>query len=245
MAAAVAAAGSGPLEALANSVTGSVGVGSVGGANATLVASAALACFSVGLNLYGGLLTERKRADLQLELEREKNFASAQAREVEWDGVGGVLGLGWGAGVGCGVDCGQRWVWRWVERRAVPPPHPSPRSPLSSQAELQSLLARYRGPLLESVIDLEQRLWHLACFPEEWGARPAQLAACDMVAASPALPVPAQCATDFAELCTDEVNYTAFCLAQFLGFVEVGGGGGGGGRGGQQCDGWGLSGACV
>ena len=93
--------------------------------SATLVASAALACFSVGLNLYGGLLTERKRADLQLELERERAAAAAAA-------------------------------------------------------ELQSLLARYRGPLLESAVDLEQRLWHLACFPEEWELAPCAVAACDV-----------------------------------------------------------------
>lgn len=37
------------------------------------------------------------------------------------------------------------------------------------QAEVQSVIARYRGPLLESAIDLEQRLWHLAtdqCFDQ-------------------------------------------------------------------------------
>jgi hypothetical protein len=32
---------------------------------------------------------------------------------------------------------------------------------LAQQAELQSLIARYRGPLLESSIDFEQRLYHL------------------------------------------------------------------------------------
>ncbi len=39
------------------------------------------------------------------------------------------------------------------------------------QAEVQSVIARYRGPLLESAIDLEQRLWHLAtdeCFDQGW-----------------------------------------------------------------------------
>ena len=28
-------------------------------------------------------------------------------------------------------------------------------------AEVRGVIARYRGPLLESAIDLEQRLWHL------------------------------------------------------------------------------------
>jgi len=99
-AAAMAAVGGGPLEAVTSALGGSTGGGGFK-ADATLVASAALACFSVGLNLYGGLLTERKRADLQRELERERTVAAAQT-------------------------------------------------------ELQSLLARYRGPLLESAIDLEQ-----------------------------------------------------------------------------------------
>ncbi len=98
-AAAMAAVGGGPLEAVTSALGGSTGGGGFK-ADATLVASAALACFSVGLNLYGGLLTERKRADLQRELERERTVAAAQT-------------------------------------------------------ELQSLLARYRGPLLESAIDLE------------------------------------------------------------------------------------------
>ena len=103
-AAAMAAVGSGPLEAVTSALT--AGSSSLPGspafkADATLIASAALACFSVGLNLYGSLLTERKRAELQRELERERTVAAAQM-------------------------------------------------------ELQSLLARYRGPLLESAIDLEQ-----------------------------------------------------------------------------------------
>lgn len=32
---------------------------------------------------------------------------------------------------------------------------------MSDQNELRSVLARYRGPLLEATIDLEQRLYHL------------------------------------------------------------------------------------
>jgi hypothetical protein len=67
------------------------------------------------------VLTERKRAELQREVERER-----LAREVT--------------------------------------------------AELQSLLARYRGPLLEASTDLEQRLWHLATMTGEWYSAPAQLA---------------------------------------------------------------------
>jgi hypothetical protein len=33
--------------------------------------------------------------------------------------------------------------------------------------ELASIIARYRGPLLESSVDLEQRLWHLATMTGE------------------------------------------------------------------------------
>ena len=229
-AAVAAAAASGPLDGLASAVSGGTAGGGIlssltssASSSATLVASAALACFSVGLNLYGGLLTERKRADLQLELERERAATAAAA-------------------------------------------------------ELQSLLARYRGPLLESAVDLEQRLWHLACFPEEWELAPCAVAACDVTQvvgsessavaigsrnsgsgngvatsgtgvvvpaeaaaaaraaaaiASPPLPAVTRgsyssnsSSTSFgcdptSALCADEVNYAAFCLAQFLGFVEV------------------------
>jgi hypothetical protein len=39
--------------------------------------------------------------------------------------------------------------------------------------ELASIISRYRGPLLESSVDLEQRLWHLATMTGEvregWG----------------------------------------------------------------------------
>lgn len=61
--------------------------------------------------------------------------------------------------------------------------------------ELQGVIARYRGPLLESAIDLEQRLWHLVtdqCFD--------QRASDDL---------------------NEEIRYLLFTVAQFLGFVEV------------------------
>ena len=35
------------------------------------------------------------------------------------------------------------------------------RQVLEGQTELKSVLARYRGPLLEATIDLEQRIYHL------------------------------------------------------------------------------------
>ena len=38
----------------------------------------------------------------------------------------------------------------------------------TAQQELQSLTARYRGPLLEACVDLENRLWHLANATSEW-----------------------------------------------------------------------------
>ena len=61
--------------------------------------------------------------------------------------------------------------------------------------ELQSVIARYRGPLLESAIDLEQRLWHVIVDRsfEQGDDKHVDL----------------------------EVLYMVFCLAQFLGFVEV------------------------
>lgn len=64
-------------------------------------------------------------------------------------------------------------------------------------SELQSVIARYRGPLLESAIDLEQRLWHLVtdqCF-DRWDSTDIRL--------------------------KEEIRYLLFTLAQFLGFVEV------------------------
>lgn len=73
---------------------------------AAVLASAFLATASVVINFLGGLQLESKRAELQIELERDKLFQQ-QLREV------------------------------------------------------QGVIARYRGPLLESAIDLEQRLWHL------------------------------------------------------------------------------------
>lgn len=71
-----------------------------------VITSAVLATGSVVINFLGGLQLESKRAELQLELERDKVFQQ-QLREI------------------------------------------------------QGVIARYRGPLLESAIDLEQRLWHL------------------------------------------------------------------------------------
>lgn len=71
-------------------------------------------------------------------------------------------------------------------------------------AELQGIIARYRGPLLESSIDLEQRLYHLATMTGEWYQIP-------------------------NEPCYEEITYTMFTLAQ----VGEGGGGGGGGGVGQ------------
>lgn len=62
--------------------------------------------------------------------------------------------------------------------------------------ELASIIARYRGPLLESSVDLEQRVWHLATMTGEWYK-----------------------AEDV--LCGEEIAYTLFTLAQFLGFLEV------------------------
>ncbi|KAF8071343.1 hypothetical protein HT031_001427 [Scenedesmus sp. PABB004] len=63
-------------------------------------------------------------------------------------------------------------------------------------AELASIISRYRGPLLESSVDLEQRLWHLATMTGEW------YKAADV-------------------LCGEEIAYTLFTLVQFLGFLEV------------------------
>ena len=65
----------------------------------------------------------------------------------------------------------------------------------SQLKELQSVIARYRGPLLESAIDLEQRLWHVIVDRsfEQGDDKHVEL----------------------------EVLYMVFCLAQFLGFVEV------------------------
>ncbi|EFN53050.1 expressed protein [Chlorella variabilis] len=79
-----------------------------------VLASAACATVSLGINLFGGVVTEKKRAELQLELERGKLS-------------------------------------------------------LAQLAEIRGVTARYRGPLLESAIDLEQRLWHLITeWPVQW-----------------------------------------------------------------------------
>ncbi|WPT11712.1 hypothetical protein PSENEW3n2_00005212 [Picochlorum sp. SENEW3] len=106
---------------------------------AAVLMSALLATTSVAMNFFSGISLESKKAELAIELEREKQFQQ-QLRE------------------------------------------------------LQGVIARYRGPLLESAIDLEQRLWHL---------------------------VSDQC-FDVDEMHAKlEVRYFTFCVAQFLGFVEV------------------------
>lgn len=102
--------------------------------------SAVLATSSVVMNYFSGMQLEQKRAELALELERDKTFQS-QLRE------------------------------------------------------LQGVIARYRGPLLESAIDLEHRIWHLVtdqCFDQHT-----------------------------ADGVHEEVRYLLFTMAQFLGFVEV------------------------
>lgn len=65
----------------------------------------------------------------------------------------------------------------------------------SQLRELQSVIARYRGPLLESAVDLEQRLWHAIVDRsfEQGDEKHIEL----------------------------EIQYMVFCVAQFLGFVEV------------------------
>ncbi|GFH07641.1 uncharacterized protein HaLaN_02471, partial [Haematococcus lacustris] len=40
---------------------------------------------------------------------------------------------------------------------------------IEMQAELRSVVARYRGPLLEAAVDLEQRIYHLVTTTGEWG----------------------------------------------------------------------------
>ncbi len=107
---------------------------------AALITSALLASTSVVMNFYSGISLENKKAELAIELERERQ------REKQL-------------------------------------------------RELQGVIARYRGPLLESAIDLEQRLWHVIsdrCFD----------------------------AGDEKHV-EYEIKYFAFCMAQFLGFVEV------------------------
>ncbi|KAL3135418.1 hypothetical protein ABBQ32_007600 [Trebouxia sp. C0010 RCD-2024] len=106
-----------------------------------ILTSTLIAAGTVSFNLVAGLVTEKKRADLTLEVEQQRTFAKAQQ-------------------------------------------------------ELQSLTARYRGPLLEAVVDLENRIWHLANATSEWQ-------------------------NSEGDVAEEEVMYTLFNLAQFLGFVEV------------------------
>ncbi|GBG00385.1 hypothetical protein Rsub_13137 [Raphidocelis subcapitata] len=62
--------------------------------------------------------------------------------------------------------------------------------------QVASTVGRYRGPLLEASVDLEQRFWHALTRTGEW--------------------------TPGADaLCFEEVTYTLFTLAQLLGFMEV------------------------
>ncbi|KAG2493115.1 hypothetical protein HYH03_008778 [Edaphochlamys debaryana] len=109
-----------------------------GGSAAVLTALIAVA--SVSVNLYGGLLTERKRADLAKQVERDRQ-AALQVKEM------------------------------------------------------RSLVARYRGPLLEAAVDLENRLVTVAT------GRTARGGGRGVV--------------------EEEVLYTLFTIAQFLGFVEI------------------------
>lgn len=105
------------------------------------VFSSLIAAGSVGFNVYGGLLQEKKRVELQRELELERTLQA-------------------------------------------------------EQTELQGMIARYRGPLLESAIDLEQRLYHLITMTGEWYHAPEHI--------------------DY-----EDVGYTIYTMAQFLGFIEV------------------------
>jgi hypothetical protein len=107
---------------------------------AAVLASALLASGSVLMNFFSGTALEQKRAELALELERDKVFQ----KQLQ---------------------------------------------------DLQGVIARYRGPLLESAIDLEQRLWHLVC------DRCLDQSSPDGV--------------------HEEIRYLLFTMAQFLGFVEV------------------------
>ncbi|KXZ42731.1 hypothetical protein GPECTOR_121g431 [Gonium pectorale] len=104
------------------------------------VFSAIIAITSVSINLYGGLITEKRRAELAREVERERQQMAAADEE-------------------------------------------------------RSVVARYRGPLLEATVDLEARLYHIATLTGEW--RSGEV------------------------VCEEEVVYTLFTLAQWLGFLEV------------------------
>ncbi|KAG2446795.1 hypothetical protein HYH02_008355 [Chlamydomonas schloesseri] len=104
------------------------------------VFSAIIAITSVSINLYGGLITEKRRAELAREVERERQALAAAEEE-------------------------------------------------------RSVVARYRGPLLEATADLEARIYHIATLSGEW--RSGEV------------------------VCEEEVVYTLFTLAQWLGFLEV------------------------
>ena len=61
-------------------------------------------------------------------------------------------------------------------------------------SELVSIMSKYRGPLLESCVDLEQRFWHALTRTGEW--------------------------TPGADaLCFEEVSYTLFTVAQVRTFA--------------------------
>jgi hypothetical protein len=140
---------------------------------------------SVGLNYYGGLLTESKRVELQKEVGQQ--LVCVVASSV----MSGAVLL-----VVCilqieafmELDRLQRAQLSntndvcWMSDPYLPtrapacrPPRPSPpQLDREKQAEavlqeLASIISRYRGPLLESSVDLEQRLWHLATMTGEVG----------------------------------------------------------------------------
>ncbi|GLC48587.1 hypothetical protein PLESTB_000114100 [Pleodorina starrii] len=159
--------GSGDVTCRAGVLEGFSGVSNLMAPEFATVFSAIIAIISVSINLYGGLLTEKRRAELAREVERERQVMAAADEE-------------------------------------------------------RSVVARYRGPLLEATVDLEARLYHIATLTAEWRSG-------DVV-------------------CEEEVVYTLFTLSQWLGFLEVirregprersflqrggeGGGGGGGGGG--------------
>jgi hypothetical protein len=61
---------------------------------------------------------------------------------------------------------------RLLPRTPTQPPHTPFQLDREKQAEaslkeLASIISRYRGPLLESSVDLEQRIWHLATMTGE------------------------------------------------------------------------------
>ena len=165
-----------------------------------VLASAAFAVISVVVNLWGNVLTEKKRAELQLEVSPPEGQTGRQAgrrgaraattccalARLPKSGRSPGAPLGAASAYGCvmlvmvvGDSVATRRPAQLARPLAAPhpplrpppsPPHP-PASPLlqlerdrSFQAQLrevQSVIARYRGPLLESAIDLEQRIFHL------------------------------------------------------------------------------------